>query len=61
MQVNHDFPSPKDLTKEQREKLDKLTSDSMQLYFDLEDTDKANNVLLKGTEVIKGGKEKRVA
>jgi len=53
MQVNHDFPSPKDLTKEQREKLDKLTSDSMQLYFDLEDTDKANNVLLKGTEVIR--------
>ena len=53
MQVNHDFPNPKEMTKEQREKLDKLTSDSMQLYFDLEDVGKANNVLLKGTEVIR--------
>ena len=60
MQVNHDFPN-KSLTEEQRERLDELISNSMQLYFELEDYDKANNVLLKGTEVIKGGKEKGVA
>jgi hypothetical protein len=50
MRVEHDYPQ--DLTDEQREKLDELVSDSMQLFFDLRDTDKANNVLLKGTEII---------
>lgn len=50
MEVKHDYPQQ--LTEEQRERLDTLVSDSMQLYFDLSGDDKAEKVLLKGTEVI---------
>lgn len=51
MKVNH--KQPKGLDKEQRERLDELTSESMDLYFKLEDDDikDAELVLIRGVEI----------
>lgn len=51
MKVFH--TQPKKLTEEQREKLDTLTSDSMDLYFKLQDdnVEDADLVLIRGVEI----------